>query len=141
MTSVKWPDFSGNDLGCTGRSEPYGCSTPEPVKPDPDPGNNNGNGDPQASTNKDESDLPLVPIAAGIVGGLTLILCIIVGVILYKRKFVKSKKENAELPPAPSQKPHPPQTTENTTFSEPTAIYIIPGEMKGTPQTFGNGKK
>ena len=68
------------------------------MKPDPDPGNNS---DPQASTNKDESDLPLVPTAAGIVGGLTLILCIIIGVILYKRKIAKSKKQNTELPPVP----------------------------------------
>ena len=124
MASVKWPDFSGDDIGCGGSSKPYGCTTPDPVTP----GSNNGNTGLQTLKSEDDSGVPVIPIAAGVVGALTLILCIVIGVIIYRQKYGKRIEENSEIPQAPSQKPPP---TANATFSDPSEIYITPGQ-KGT---------
>ena len=122
MSSVRWPDFTGNDIGCSGSSEPYGCSTPKPVTPDPnDEGTPN---DPKASTN--DSDFPLVPVAAGVVGGLVLILCVIIGVLLYKRKSAASEERDTKaLKELPVR-----QLAQTNVFKNPEAIFMP--EEKGS---------
>ena len=135
MVSAKWSDLGGDDIGCSGSSVPYGCATPQRVHPDPDgPGINSnnddddptGNGshndqnDPKPSKSEGDSDFPLVPIAAGAVGGLVIILVITIGIVIYKRRSNGNQEEGSanSFPSSP----------DNNNFKYPSAIYITPQE-------------
>ena len=113
MASVSWSDFSGNDIGCSGSSEPYGCSTPKPVTPNP-----NGVGTSNDSGN--DSNFPLVPIAGGAVGGLVLTLCIIIGVLLYKRKSKAAQESDTKTPNEGSVR----QPAQTSAFKNPNDIFM-----------------
>ena len=125
MASVSWSDFTGDDIGCSGSSEPYGCSTPKPVTPD---SNGDGTSDgSQASGN--DSDFPLVPIAGGAVGGLVLILCIIIGFLLYKRKSKAAQESDTK---AHNEGPVR-QPAQTNAFKNPNDIFMPEEKGSKTP--------
>ena len=125
MASVSWSHFTGDDIGCSGSSEPYGCSTPKPVTPDPN-GDGTSNGS-QASANG--SDFPLVPIAGGAVGGLVLILCIIIGVLLYKRKSKAAHERDTKTHnEGPVRQP-----AQTNAFKNPNDIFMLEEKGSKTP--------